>query len=48
MKIQIDEVLNLYKTLMASIPYASLPEDKQFLREQNYKPAVYLIFRLIG
>jgi len=33
---------------MASIPYASLPEDKQFLREQNYKPAVYLIFRLIG
>ena len=33
---------------MASIPYDSLPEDKLFLREQNYQTAIYLIFVLMG
>ncbi|MGP1437475.1 MAG: AAA family ATPase [Treponema sp.] len=44
----IDGVLTLTKALMASIPYDSLPEDKQFLREQNYQTAIYLIFKLMG
>ena len=44
----IDRVLNLTKALMASIPYDSLPEDKLFLREQNYQTAIYLIFLLMG
>ena len=44
----IDRVLTLIKALMASIPYDSLPEDKQFLREQNYQTTIYLIFRLMG
>jgi len=44
----IDGVLTLTKALMASIPYDSLPEDKLFLREQNYQTAIYLIFKLMG
>ncbi|MGP1520268.1 MAG: AAA family ATPase [Treponema sp.] len=44
----IDRVLTLTKALMASIPYDSLPENKQFLREQNYQTTIYLIFRLMG
>ena len=44
----IDQVLTLTKALMASIPYDSLPEDKLFLREQNYQVAIYLIFCLMG
>jgi len=44
----IERVLTLTKALMASIPYDSLPEDKQFLREQNYQTTIYLIFRLMG
>ena len=44
----IERVLTLIKALMASIPYDSLPEDKQFLREQNYQTTIYLIFRLMG
>ncbi len=44
----IDRVLTLTKALMASIPYDSLPPDKQFLREQNYQTAIYLIFALMG
>ncbi|MGP1520415.1 MAG: AAA family ATPase [Treponema sp.] len=32
----IDQVLPLTKTLMANIPYASLDEDKLFLREHKY------------
>ena len=44
----IDRVLTLTKALMASIPYDSLPEDKLFLREQNYQTAIYLIFALMG
>ena len=44
----IERVLTLTKALMASIPYDSLPEDKLFLREQNYQTAVYLIFLLMG
>ncbi len=44
----IDRVLTLIKALMASIPYDSLPEDKLFLREQNYQTAIYLIFTLMG
>ena len=44
----IDRVLTLTKALMASIPYDSLPEDKLFLREQNYQTAIYLIFKLMG
>ena len=44
----IDRVLTLTKALMASIPYDSLPEDKLFLREQNYQTAIYLIFTLMG
>ena len=44
----IDRVLTLTKALMASIPYDSLPEDKLFLREQNYQTAIYLIFVLMG
>ena len=44
----IDRVLTLTKALMASIPYDSLPEDKLFLREQNYQTAIYLIFLLMG
>ena len=44
----IDRVLTLTKALMASIPYDSLPEDKLFLREQNYQTTIYLIFRLMG
>ena len=44
----IDKVLTLIKALMASIPYDSLPEDKLFLREQNYQTTIYLIFSLMG
>ncbi|MGP1416132.1 MAG: AAA family ATPase [Treponema sp.] len=44
----IERVLTLTKALMASIPYDSLPENKQFLREQNYQTTIYLIFRLLG
>jgi len=44
----IERVLTLTKALMASIPYDSLPEDKLFLREQNYQTTIYLIFRLMG
>ena len=44
----VDRVLTLTKALMASIPYDSLPEDKLFLREQNYQTAIYLIFLLLG
>ena len=44
----IERVLTLTKALMASIPYDSFPEGKQFLREHNYQTAVYLIFHLMG
>ena len=44
----IERVLSLIKSLMASIPYDSLPEDKLFLREHNYQTAIYLIFHLMG
>ena len=44
----IERVLTLTKALMASIPYDSLPEDKLFLREQNYQTTIYLIFCLMG
>jgi len=44
----IDKVLTLIKALMASIPYDTLPEDKLFLREQNYQTTIYLIFSLMG
>ena len=44
----IERVLTLTKALMASIPYDSLPENKLFLREQNYQTTIYLIFRLMG
>ncbi|MGP1519968.1 MAG: AAA family ATPase [Treponema sp.] len=44
----IERVLTLIKALMASIPYDSLPENKLFLREQNYQTTIYLIFRLMG
>ena len=44
----IEHVLTLIKALMASIPYDSLPEDKLFLREQNYQTAIYLVFSLMG
>jgi len=44
----IERVLTLIKSLMASIPYDSLPQDKIALREQNYQTIVYLIFRLMG
>ena len=44
----IHRVLTLIKSLMASIPYDSLPEDKLFLREQNYQTAIYLVFSLMG
>ena len=44
----IERVLTLTKALMASIPYDSLPENKLFLREQNYQTTIYLIFRLLG
>jgi len=44
----IDRVLNLIKSLLASIPYDNLPPDKLFLREHNYQTAIYLIFCLMG
>ena len=44
----IDQVLNLIKALLASIPYDNLPPDKLFLREHNYQTAIYLIFCLMG
>ena len=44
----IERVLSLIKSLMASIPYDSLPENKLFLREHNYQTAIYLIFHLMG
>ena len=44
----IEKILTLTKSLIASIPYDSLPEDKLFLREHNYQTAVYLIFHLMG
>ena len=44
----VERVLTLIKALMASIPYDSLPEDRLFLREQNYQTSVYLIFSLMG
>ena len=44
----IDKVLTLIKALMASISYDTLPEDKLFLREQNYQTTIYLIFSLMG
>ena len=44
----IERILALTKSLIASIPYDSLPEDKLFLREHNYQTAVYLIFHLMG
>ena len=47
-KNDIDQVLTLTKSLIASIPYDSFPEDKQFLREHNYQTAIYLIFHLMG
>jgi len=44
----IDRVLTLIKSLLASIPYDNLPPDKLFLREHNYQTAIYLIFLLMG
>ena len=44
----IDGVLSLIQSLMASIPYDSLPADKVFLREYNYQTTIYLIFLLMG
>jgi len=44
----IDQVLTLTKSLLASIPYDSFPKDKPFLREHNYQTAIYLIFKLLG
>jgi len=44
----IERVLTLIKSLMASIPYDSLPPDKLFLREHNYQTTIYLIFTLMG
>jgi len=44
----IDRVLTLIKSLLASIPYDNLPADKLFLREHNYQTAIYLIFCLMG
>ena len=44
----VERVLTLIKALMASIPYDSLPEDRLFLREQNYQTSIYLIFSLMG
>ena len=43
-----DRLLNLIKSLLASIPYDSFPKDKLFLREHNYQTAIYLIFCLMG
>ena len=36
------------KSLIASIPYDSLPKEKSELREHNYQSAIYLVFRLLG
>ena len=44
----IERVLTLMKSLIASIPYASLPKEKLELREHNYQSAIYLVFRLLG
>jgi len=44
----IDRVLMLIKSLLASIPYDNLSPDKLFLREHNYQTAIYLIFLLMG
>ena len=44
----IDGVLSLIQSLMASIPYDSLPADKVFLREYNYQTTIYLIFLLMA
>ena len=44
----INQLLTITKSLIASIPYDSFPEDKQFLREHNYQTAIYLIFHLMG
>ena len=43
-----DRLLNLIKSLLASIPYDSFPKDKLFLREHNYQTAIYLMFCLMG
>ncbi len=44
----IDGVLNLIKSLIASIPYDSLSEEELALREHNYQTAIYLIFTLLN
>jgi len=44
----IEKVLILMKSLIASIPYDSLPKEKSELREHNYQSAIYLVFRLLG
>ena len=44
----IEKVLTLMKSLIASIPYDSLPKEKSELREHNYQSAIYLVFRLLG
>ena len=44
----IERVLTLMKSLIASIPYDSLEKEKLELREHNYQSAIYLVFRLLG
>ena len=44
----IEKVLTFMKSLIASIPYDSLPKEKLELREHNYQSAIYLVFRLLG
>ena len=44
----IERVLILIKSLLASIPYDSYPPDFAHLREHNYQTAIYLIFQLMG
>ena len=44
----IERVLILMKSLIASIPYDSFLENQLELREHNYQSAIYLVFRLLG
>ncbi|UTY32285.1 ATP-binding protein [Treponema putidum] len=44
----VDGFMERMQSIIAGIPYDSLPKEKLKLREQNYQTAVYLIFKLMG
>ena len=44
----VNSFMDRMRSIISSIPYDSLTEQKLKLREQNYQTAIYLVFALLG